>query len=358
MKIVFSSSSRGWGGIHTITATLAHGLISRGHEIVIFAAAGSLLASNMRAVAAVEPIAGGMDMSPLGIARALRAFRHHNVDVALGITKKDVRITGPAARMCGVPFVLRHPNDQPIPQSPYHKLLYKHCVQHHITNAQSTKQTLLDSAPWLGDADVSVIYNGLDVDKFANAQPATLPVPPDACTIAFIGAFERRKGLDDLADAWPAVARAAPHAHLLMVGDGALAEHMRARMADAPRVRWLGRRTDIPHIMNAIDVLVLPSLVEGAPNVVQEAMAAGKPVVATAVSGTPELIDDGASGLLVPPRSPEKLATALIALANDQQRRADMGRKAAQIAQRRFRADRMIDQYESLLSDITRRYKG
>jgi glycosyltransferase involved in cell wall biosynthesis len=347
MKIVLSNASGGWGGVHTITETLVRGLTARGHDIVVLARARSILAARMKELALVEPVAGGMDLSPLGVTRVLRALKRHKPAVVLGMMKKDARVTGPAARIAGVPFVMRHPNDQPIGKSAYHRFLYK-SVAHHITNAEQTKRTLLASAPWLQAHDVTVIYNGLDLARFANARPAELPVAKDAFVVAYIGALEPRKGVPDLLAAWPTVAAAVPHAQLVIAGYGSQLEQLQGVAAE--RVIWLGHRDDVPAILQAIDVLVLPSYREGAPNAVQEAMAAGVPVVATRVSGTPEIVEDGVTGILVPTHAPAQIAAALIDLAGNAEKRERMGCAGAQRANERFAEAVMIDHYEQLLT--------
>src|SRR5204862_7796339 len=123
-----------------------------------------------------------------------------------------------------------------------------------------------------------------------------------------------------LLEAWPDVVRAHPDARLLVVGEGSLHDALvdQARRAHvAEGVIFTGFRSDVPRILDAIDVVALPSLYEGMPLTVIEAAAAGRPVVATAVDGTPEVVQDGRTGYLVPPADPPALARALCALLTD-----------------------------------------
>jgi glycosyltransferase involved in cell wall biosynthesis len=353
MRIVLSNASKAWGGVHRVTEVLARGLQARGHEVVVFVRPGSMLQERMRGVAPFEPILLGMDLSPRVLWRAARSLRRHRPHVLLALMTKDVRLSVPAARLLGIPAIVRHANDQPLPAGPRGRLLYGGAAAH-VTNARATRRTILASAPWLAPGRVEVIHNGIDPAPFEGAAPVALELPPGAVAFGYVGSFEPRKGLRTLAQAWLAVAESLPAAHLLLAGKGSEEGVLREMLAGAPRVRWLGYRRDVPNVMAALDVLVLPSFVEGAPNVVQEAMAAGVAVIATAVSGTPELVSDGEHGLLVPPGDAAALAAALARLARDAGLRARLSAAAHARIRAEFTLERMLDRYEALLSRVAR----
>jgi glycosyltransferase involved in cell wall biosynthesis len=354
VRVALSNASRAWGGVHLVTEVLARGLQERGHEVRVLCRAGSRLEARMRGIAPLDPVLRGMDLHPGSLWATGRALRRFRPDVLLTLTTKDVRLSAPVARALGIPVVVRHANDRPIRPGPYGRMLYGALPAHHVTNAEATRRTVLASAPWLPPERVRVIYNGVHIERFETAQPAPLDLPAGAVALGYVGSFEPRKGLLDLAAAWPAVAAAVPAAHLLLVGEGSQEERLRALLADSPRVRFLGYRADTPAVMRALDALVLPSHREGAPNVVLEAMAAGRPVVATDVSGTAELMLEGITGLLVPPRAPEALARALVALASDGALRDRMAAAAHEHARSRFSLTRMLDEYEAFLGEVAR----
>ncbi|HKP74108.1 MAG TPA: glycosyltransferase, partial [Longimicrobiaceae bacterium] len=314
MRIALSNASYAWGGVHQVTEALARGLQARGHEVVVFVRPGSPLEARMRAVAPVEPVLRGMDLSPAAVWRTRRILRRHAPDVVLTLMKKDVRITGPAARLLGIPVVVRHANDRPFGRSLHYRLQYGAVATHHVANSHATRETLLRSARWLKPSDVSVIHNGIDAERFARAEPAALPVPAGALVIGFVGRFDDRKGILDLAQAWPDVAAALPDAHLVLAGKGPEEERVREMLADAPRAHFLGFRADVPEVLRAMDVLAVPSHWEGFGLVAAEALAAGVPVVAANASSLPEIVRDGREGLLVPPANPSALAAALVRL--------------------------------------------
>jgi len=353
MRIALSVSAGGWGGVPHVAELLARGLAGRGHELAVLGWPGSPLAERLRGVAAFHELRRGADLDPRAVVHAARVLRRCRPQLVLTLMKKDVRITGPAARARGIPLIIRHANDQPLKAGLYHRMLYGWLPDHHVTNAESTRRTLLDSARWLDPTSVSVIRNGLELRDY-DVAPARLDTPPGALRIGYIGAFEPRKGLLDLAAAWPALAAELPEAWLVLVGSGSQEEQLRARLAGQPRVLWTGWRQDLPAVLHALDIMVLPSYVEGAPNAVQQAMAAGVPVVATAVSGTPELLADGAQGLLVPPGAPELLREALGRLAHDAPLRARLGEAGRRRAAAEFTLDRMLDAYEDLFRRFVR----
>jgi glycosyltransferase involved in cell wall biosynthesis len=142
-----------------------------------------------------------------------------------------------------------------------------------------------------------------------------------------------------------------PRAHLLFVGYGELRRDLE-RQVDAlglrEKVHLLGMRSDIPEILNAADVFVLSSDWEGNPLSVMEAMAAGTPVISTAVGGVPELVEDGESGVLVPPRDAQALASAMQFMLENLDVRTSMGRAAARRAVEHFDVKVMTEAYEEL----------
>jgi glycosyltransferase involved in cell wall biosynthesis len=135
-----------------------------------------------------------------------------------------------------------------------------------------------------------------------------------------VGTFKRQKGHMFLVEAIPQVCERHPGLHVLLVGDGELRGAMEQQVAEAgiaEHVTFLGTRGDIPELLAASDSFVLPSLWEGLPVALVEAMASGLPVIATTVSGTNEVVVDGESGFLVPPGDPSRLADAMCRLLCD-----------------------------------------
>jgi starch synthase (maltosyl-transferring) len=211
----------------------------------------------------------------------------------------------------------------------------------------------------LDPSRLTVIPNGIDPAPIDAADPvprAAIGVPDDAHLALFVGRLDPQKGLPDLLDAAERVLPRRPDWHLALVGDGPergrILEALATRDALSGRIHWLGHRDDVPGLLKAADVLVLPSLWEGMPNVILEAMAARRAVVATAVEGTEDLVIPGRTGWLVPPRDPDALAHALDEAANDPDRRRRFGEAGRARVEREFSLDAVVEAYERLWASV------
>ena len=166
---------------------------------------------------------------------------------------------------------------------------------------------------------VELIYNGVDLQRYDHQAPCcTLRdeygMEPGAVIVGVVARLEPEKGHPTLLEAWPLVLREVPNAYLLIVGEGGQREALERQARDlrvAHRVVFTGRRDDVPAVTAALDCAVLPSYREAQGLTILEAMALARPVVASNVGGIPEMIDDGVSGLLVPPHDAPALAAAI-----------------------------------------------
>lgn len=352
MRVALSNAARVWGGAERMTVTVGEGLQARGLEVLLLCRAGSPLHHRAASTLRCAPVLGGMDLSPRTVLRSANALRRFGADVVVTFATKDARWLVPAARLLGVPIVVRQPMDRPLPRSLYHRVLYAG-VERWIANSESTRATLLRTAG-IPPERIVLIRNGFDVERFARAEPADLGLPPDALAVGFIGRLERRKGIFDLAAAWPRVAARVRRAHLVVAGTGPDEAALRAALAAAPRVRWLGFVEDPAPVLRALAVLVMPSHFEGFGLAAAEALAAGVPVVATSTSSLPEIVAHERTGWLVPPRDPTALADALGRLLEDAPLRRRLGAAGAEDARARFDRTRMLDEFEALLLEVAR----
>jgi glycosyltransferase involved in cell wall biosynthesis len=209
-----------------------------------------------------------------------------------------------------------------------------------------------------------VIRNAIDTWRFEAPAPQyrqrihAFFSRPRTCIIGAAGRLSPEKGFGVLVEAAARIAPSNPSVGFLLFGDGVLREQLAERIA-ALGLRdnfvLAGFRDDLDRFVPFFDVLALPSFTEGLPNVVLEAMAASVPVVATAVGGTPELLDEGVSGYLVPPGNPAALAGRLLdTIASDGQRRA-MGLRGRQRVTRDFTFAAQSSAYQSLFQQLTGR---
>jgi glycosyltransferase involved in cell wall biosynthesis len=209
---------------------------------------------------------------------------------------------------------------------------------------------------------VVTIYNGVEADMFSQVAPqsavqarSAFGIPTDVLLVGSVGRFRLQKGFVDLLVAMRQVDEHVSGTRLLLVGDGDLQDDLEAKTLSLGLdkvVTFAGMRSDVPKILKALDVFVLPSWWEGMPNAVLEAMAAGLPVVATAVGGTPEVVVDGVTGLLVPPHDPDSLAQAIVRLLGDPDLRRRMGQAGQDRVGQQFSVEKMVEQTQTLYEQL------
>jgi len=199
---------------------------------------------------------------------------------------------------------------------------------------------------------LAVIYNGLPPAAFDQVMPAELDTAhPVVLCVANLRSY---KGLDHLLNAAALLRDRGLPCTLVLVGDGderGALSHRAVRLGID--VRFLGARTDIERLLARADVFVLPSLTEGMSNAVMEAMAAGRPVVATAVGGTPELLANG-RGVLVPPADPTALADALERVLRDPEEGARLSVAAREWSRANLHAETMVERYAAIYNELLR----
>jgi glycosyltransferase involved in cell wall biosynthesis len=204
---------------------------------------------------------------------------------------------------------------------------------------------------------VAVVRSGVDCERYRRTPAARtairseLGIPADELLFVTVANFGREKGHPVLVEAAGLLpSESAERSRFLFVGDGPLLGEVR-RLVEAKglatRILFAGSRQDIPAILSAADLFVLPSLSEGLPNALLEAMAGGLPVISTRVGGIPEAVEHGRTGLLIGPGDAGALACSMAELAADRFRREAMGRRALERAAE-FSLDRMVQGYLAL----------
>jgi glycosyltransferase involved in cell wall biosynthesis len=208
---------------------------------------------------------------------------------------------------------------------------------------------------------VRLIWNGAPLDEFApvsadvaRAARRSLGIAEDALVAGSIGRLSEQKGHRYLVDAAPALLASRPAAHLLIVGDGDRMEPLKAQAAAlgvASRITFAGHREDVRALLGALDVFCISSTYEGTPLALFEAMAAGRAIVSTAVDGCREVLDDGVTGLLVPPRDPAALAAAIGRVLDDAGLRRSLGDNA-RAASTRYDIRACVTAMEALYDEV------
>ncbi|MFA6216035.1 MAG: glycosyltransferase [Candidatus Omnitrophota bacterium] len=207
---------------------------------------------------------------------------------------------------------------------------------------------------------IKVVYNGIDTKKYSN-EAALKPDKtvfgiPSVCRV--IGNIARLAPVKDhktLMDGFKIAFSQLPDIRLLLIGNGPMMEELKqyARQLNIEKeVIFLGDRRDIPELLRILDIFILSSLSEGLSITLLEAMSAALPIIATEVGGNPEVIANSKTGLLIPSRSPDKLAQAIIWMLQNHQESITMGRRALQVVIEQFSIEKMTSEYEKLYCQI------
>jgi glycosyltransferase involved in cell wall biosynthesis len=206
---------------------------------------------------------------------------------------------------------------------------------------------------------LQTIYNGIDLTNFSgldrdgelSAVRGEFAIPVAANILITVAVLRELKGIQFMLRALPAVLAKHPNTYYLIVGSGEHRDELEKEASRAGvnrRVIFSGRRSDIPRLLLASDLFVLPTLTEALPTVLAEAMAAQLPIVACAVGGVPEMVTDGQNGLLVPPAAQQALADACNALLADLQQSRRMGKAGWQLVNRKFNIQTQVEQLKNL----------
>ena len=276
------------------------------------------------------------------IARRLQILHAHNLSPLV--------YGGVAAHLIwGRPRVVYSEHNQIYSAKPGVRRRFSHYIRladHVIAVSHDLRRELVDVVRT--KVPVSVIHNGIDaqpVDSTARTSVRSTLGIDGGFVFGMVAVLSRQKGVSYLLQAAQRVVAEVPGARFVVVGDGPLREDL-IRQRDAlgltERVLFTGYRADIPRMMAAFDVYVQSSLWEGLPIVLLEALAAGNPIVATRVGGNPEVVEDGVSGLIVPPADVDALARALVRLAGDEQLRRSATRLNLEKFTRQFTSEAML----------------
>jgi glycosyltransferase involved in cell wall biosynthesis len=178
-----------------------------------------------------------------------------------------------------------------------------------------------------------------------------LGISPTSILIGALGNLRPEKNLETFLLAARSIVDAIPSIEFLVIGDGPAANQLKQLANDlrlSQSVHFLGERPDVPDLLAALDILVMSSYTESFPNAILEAMAMGKPVVATNVGGIPEVVEEGQTGFLIPARDPKAIAERVLSLCRDSARRLQMGRAARARVESNFTVQAVTAKLETI----------
>jgi glycosyltransferase involved in cell wall biosynthesis len=304
---------------------------------------------------------------PILTLRLSRLLRTEGIQIVHCEHSRDLATVVPAVLLSGrrIPIILtRHVGSYLQKRDLFHQFTY-HFVSRVVAISSVIRRNVIETTPMRPER-VLVIHNGVDLSAFApergkrDATRREFGYGDQDCVVGMVGRLSPGKGHEELLKAISILHRQYPEVRALVVGGASHNEEAYAegilQMAQSLGldgvVTFTGYRTDIPALLSAIDIFAFPSHAEAFGLVLIEAMAMEKPVVSTNCDGVLDIVEDGVSGILVPPRSAEELASALGSLIRGTELRATLARGARARAMTAFDRERQIESLEDLYTEV------
>jgi len=366
MKILHINTEKSWRGGEAQVLLLAKGLQERGHTISLVAQPdGALKERGVKEGVRVIPLQMRGEFDIAALFHLAKIMKEEEVDLVHMHDSHAVTLGNFAARVARVPIAIasRRVNFS-TRGNRFRKLKYLWGIKSIIAVSQEIKETLIsDRFP---PDRIEVIHSGIDLEKFREKPPQIslyheLGLDPQRPIIGNIAHLAPHKGHLDLLQAAVEVCKIAPEVQFAIVGDGPLRRELldwiKAHQLDK-RVILTGFRDDVAEIISLFEIVILSSIAgEGSPAVIKEAMALGKPVIATDVGGVREILEDQVNGILVPLRQPIALADAILDLMRDEPKRKRIG-LAGKDRVKMFSHSRMVCKTEKLYKALVKGQRG
>ena len=362
--VVHVVNSLAVGGLENGVVNLVNTTAARFRHVIVCMTADGPLHGRLRPEVEVVVLGKRPGQDPWALLRLVRLLRHLRPLIVHSRNWPAVDAI-PAARVARVPLVVHGEHGREVADPEGRNLRRNRIrralaplVHHFVTVSADLRRWLIEDVR-VPAAKVTAIHNGVDLSRFGRAgkleSRMRLSLPADASIVGTVGRLDPVKDQAGLIQAFAQVRAQHPAALLVVAGDGpcrAELERVAAGLGQSDQVRLLGNRDDIPTVMSALDVFVLPSIAEGISNTILEAMATGLPVVATRVGGNPELVEEGVGGALVPRSDPDALAAAIAAYTGDAELRRRHGQASRQRAIGHFSLERMAQAYANLYTAL------
>ena len=345
-------TARTWrGGQNQVLLTVL-GLRAHGHRAALVAHPDGELRRRMSESTDFFPMAPRMEMDLLTAWNFSRLIRELQPDIVHAHDAHGVAMTALALYLGGstlrARFVAARRVDFHVGKNAFSRWKYRQ-VECFICASAFIKSMLIDDG--FPSDRTTVVYEGIDLANVKAAPSISVRTefgfPQNTLLVGNVAALVPHKGQRYLVDAAALVVPKAPDVRFLIIGEGKLEatlRHQVKRLNLAKHVIFTGFRTDVLSLHKAFDIFVMSSVSEGLGTSALDAMACGRPVIATRAGGLPEVVDDGETGRLVPVRNATLLAAAIVGLLQDSALRERYGRMALESARLRFGNDRMINE--------------
>jgi len=352
------------GGQERVALDLARTHRAQGHHVLAYSIdplpEGVLGAAFRAAGVETRTVGKGPRVDPTLVLRLAASFARERIDLVHTHNPMALTYGAPAGKLAGAAVV--HTKHGENPERHSRRILLRRAISAFADAFVAVSPQTAEAARTTRDVDLRklrVIENGIDVTRFgmdAVARAAArreLGIPEDAWVVGTVGRLAPEKNQVLLVRALAGLL--GERVRLLIVGDGPEAAALDRAVAEAGARPWVhlpGARDDVARLLCAFDVFALPSLSEGLPLVIVEAMATGLPVVASAVGGIPDVIVEGRTGCLVPPGDEAALRARLVTLAGDRDQARALGERARQVALERHSLASMAEAYLALYRQL------
>lgn len=370
MRILYVHDNLEFGGGARWFTQLARGLRDR-HRILFAGTAGGLLGRKLGEIGVpLRPLDFGTRVSPMRIARLCALIRGERVTLVHSMGARADFSARVAARLAGAPVLVSTIAMlvDGYEVSPLKRALYRAGIRlserladGFIAVSDAVRKTLVEDHG-IPEAKVRRIYSGVELDAFTPgrqnglASKRALGLDPEAPLVGTIGRLVYQKAHHVFLRAASLVASAIPDAQFLIVGDGPIRSSLEqlSQELGLRTCRFTGLREDVPELLSLMDVFALPSILEGLPRVLLEALAMARPVVAARIDGVTEVLEDRRTGLLVPPLDAVALAAAITRLLQDQALGRRLGEAGRKLVEDRFAVGRMVEEVDRFYTTLLR----
>jgi glycosyltransferase involved in cell wall biosynthesis len=358
----------GWGGQEVRVFAELEWMRARGHWVALAAHPRSAIARRARAAGIrFYSLRTHKALLPLEVMRLTEWLLRHRVEVVNTHSSNDGWLAGLAARMARVPMLIRSRHiEVDYPNRFWSEFAFRR-LPHQVLTTSRRIASRLSEELGVPAARIACVATGIDLERFRPDVPGRLRhelgLGPEVPLVGMISVLRSWKGHGTFFDAAALLLeRGERPLHFVIAGDGPGREELRQRAELEPwrgRVTLLGHRDDVPNLLASLDVVVLPSYAhEGIPQIILQAQAMARAVVATNVGGIPEVVDDGANGLLVTPRDPAALAGKIGQLLDDAALRRILGEVARVRVEKQHSLDAMGERLLALYEKIDRKRKA
>lgn len=359
LRILHVNSARTWRGGEQQTLWLCQGLQQRGHEIFLACQPSSELRRRAHAAGIrVCPVAMWGEWDLWAVRNLINTIRRNVIEIVHFHTAHAHTLGLLAAQVAKVPIrVLTRRVDFHIHKHLLNRWKYGLGLTEIIAISEGIRNVLIEDG--LAPERVTTIRSGIQLQRIENIGDGSylwdeFAIPEDSLIIGIVGALAPHKHHQNFLEAAAIVKRSLPNVRFLVVGDGELRAELERSSASrglSEDVIFTGFRRDVLEITKILDIFVLSSYLEGMGTAILDAMALGKPIVATQVGGIPEIVLQGINGFLVPPRDPNKLAGAILKLAKEPSLRDQMG-SYGKMRARNFDMKKTIERTEAIYSQL------